>query len=79
MNVKGFNLEVTMQDGVSNVLVSLKDETIINTNKVSIEGLRNLAAVCETAADEVYQALDYYWACRHERDRVAMTAAKNTK
>ena len=65
LNINGFKLEVWERDGLSNVRIRMKDEVIVQTNRLSIDGLRNIAKVFETAADLAYEEMDRYWHHEH--------------
>lgn len=60
-HVNGFELDVVVADGIPHVRVSMKGEVVVDTNRLSITGLRNMAAVFETAANIAYQELDHYY------------------
>lgn len=61
-NVNGLRLEVEVNDAIPHVRVSMKDGAVVlDTDKLSITGLRNLAEALEIAAKFVYQELDHYW------------------
>lgn len=66
--IDGFILEVKERDGLPRVRVSIAESgtVVVNTDEVSIEGLRRLAAVFERASDMAYQEIDFYWARKHE-------------
>jgi hypothetical protein len=65
-HINGFNLEVTEREGLPHVRVSLSGKVVVDTDAVSIEGLRRLAAVFEAAADMAFRELERYYAREHE-------------
>jgi hypothetical protein len=74
-NVDGFKLQVRERNGLPHVLVSLSNGiVVVDTDEVSIQGLRNMASVFEAAADIAYHELDHYYASELARMRRECTA-----
>jgi hypothetical protein len=71
----GFNLEVTIDNELPHVRISLRDgAVVVDTDKVSIQGLRSLAAVFERAASMAFDELERYAQteqCKYEANRAS--------
>jgi len=74
-HVNGFNLEVTMpkfqlEVPAPRVRISFGDGTVVvDTDALSIEGMRNMSAVFEAAASIAFRELDNHYAIEHARHR----------
>jgi hypothetical protein len=67
-SVNGFKLEVTLDDDVPHVRISLEDGTVVlETNRVSLTGLERLPAVFETAASVASRQLEQHYRQLHYR------------
>ncbi len=74
-DINGFKLEVKERDGLPHVRVSFADgRVVVDTDQVSITGMRNLGAVLAVAAKLAYAELDCYYAREHERMRQELRA-----
>lgn len=66
LKANGFELEVWENKGIPNIRIRLADGTpVVETNRLSITGMRNIGKVFETAADLAYDELDRYWHRQH--------------
>jgi hypothetical protein len=64
--VEGFELEVTLKDGVPRVRVSFANgEPALETDALSIQGMERMGAVFARAARMAYAELEVYWQQRH--------------
>jgi hypothetical protein len=61
-DINGFKLEVTYADLVSHVRISMKDGTVLlDTDKLSVNGLERLTEVVGTAASIALKNLPGTW------------------
>lgn len=65
---QGFEVTVTVKDGLPHLQVSFASgESILDTDRLSIQGMENMAVVFEHAARLAYKELDNYWRAEHAK------------
>ena len=69
--VNGFELDVTVANGVARVRVCLGEQSILETDALSCTGMEKLAGVLQRAAKIAAEGLDRYWYAKQQAIRRA--------